>query len=182
MASGGERRRSQNIGHRLAASYVLGSGGPGKALGAAEGTEWGSVGKASLVAANRDCSTTSGGSRPTATSRQKAPSDTRILRRPADRADRLKCPAVVRRADDEALPSPAQVQAAGENRPTHSGEPHARGAAGRLNWLRAGVFGANDGIVSIAGIVVGVAGATAARGPIFTASLAGLVAGRCQCR
>lgn len=55
-------------------------------------------------------------------------------------------------------------------------EPHG-GAAGRLNWLRAGVLGANDGIVSVAGIVVGVAGATASRAPIFTAGLAGLVAG-----
>jgi VIT1/CCC1 family predicted Fe2+/Mn2+ transporter len=43
--------------------------------------------------------------------------------------------------------------------------------------LRAAVLGANDGIVSVAGIVVGVAGATSARGPIFTAGLAGLVAG-----
>ena len=33
----------------------------------------------------------------------------------------------------------------------------------RLNWLRAGVLGANDGIVSVAGPVVGVAGATTAR-------------------
>lgn len=56
-------------------------------------------------------------------------------------------------------------------------EPHAGAGAGRLNWLRAGVLGANDGIVSVAGIVVGVAGATAARGPIFTAGVAGLVAG-----
>lgn len=47
----------------------------------------------------------------------------------------------------------------------------------RLNWLRAGVLGANDGIVSTAGLVVGVAGATSARGAIFTAGLAGLVAG-----
>ncbi|WP_081288524.1 VIT family protein [Mycobacterium asiaticum] len=47
----------------------------------------------------------------------------------------------------------------------------------RLNWLRAAVLGANDGIVSVAGIVVGVAGATAQRGAIFTAGLAGLVAG-----
>jgi VIT1/CCC1 family predicted Fe2+/Mn2+ transporter len=39
------------------------------------------------------------------------------------------------------------------------------------------VLGANDGIVSVAGIVVGVAGATTHRGPIFTAGLAGLVAG-----
>ena len=49
--------------------------------------------------------------------------------------------------------------------------------ARRLNWLRAGVLGANDGIVSIAGLVVGVAGATSARSTIFTAGLAGLVAG-----
>ena len=48
---------------------------------------------------------------------------------------------------------------------------------GRLNWLRAGVLGANDGIVSVAGIVIGVAGATADRGAIFTAGLAGLVGG-----
>ena len=61
--------------------------------------------------------------------------------------------------------------------PTHDDEPHATGNAGKLNWLRAGVLGANDGIVSVAGIVVGVAGATASRGPIFTAGLAGLVAG-----
>lgn len=49
--------------------------------------------------------------------------------------------------------------------------------ASRLNWLRAGVLGANDGIVSTAGLVVGVAGATSDRGAIFTAGLAGLVAG-----
>ena len=57
----------------------------------------------------------------------------------------------------------------------HSGEPHGGGVAGRLNWLRAAVLGADDGIVSVAGIVVGVAGATTSRGPIFTAGLAGLV-------
>jgi VIT1/CCC1 family predicted Fe2+/Mn2+ transporter len=47
----------------------------------------------------------------------------------------------------------------------------------RLNWLRAGVLGANDGIVSTAGLVVGVAGATTARSPILTAGVAGLAAG-----
>lgn len=47
----------------------------------------------------------------------------------------------------------------------------------RLNWLRAAVLGANDGIVSVAGIVVGVAGAGAARPVIATAGVAGLVAG-----
>jgi VIT1/CCC1 family predicted Fe2+/Mn2+ transporter len=46
-----------------------------------------------------------------------------------------------------------------------------------LNWLRAGVLGANDGIVSTAGIVVGVAAATVARAPIMTAGIAGLTAG-----
>jgi vacuolar iron transporter family protein len=56
-------------------------------------------------------------------------------------------------------------------------EPHAPNVAGRLNWLRAGVLGANDGIVSVAGLVVGVAGATTSEEVIFTAGLAGLVAG-----
>jgi VIT1/CCC1 family predicted Fe2+/Mn2+ transporter len=59
----------------------------------------------------------------------------------------------------------------------HVGEPHRAGMSGRLNWLRAGVLGANDGIVSTAGLVVGVAGATTATGAIFTAGIAGLVAG-----
>ena len=75
-------------------------------------------------------------------------------------------------------PDPSHVSAAPDSvLPTHAEEPHTSGNAGRLNWLRAGVLGANDGIVSVAGIAVGVAGATAARGPIFTAGLAGLVAG-----
>jgi len=60
---------------------------------------------------------------------------------------------------------------------THAGEPHDDTVSGRLNWLRAGVLGANDGIVSTAGLVVGVAGATTATGPILTAGIAGLVAG-----
>lgn len=47
----------------------------------------------------------------------------------------------------------------------------------RLNWLRAAVLGANDGIVSVAGLVVGVAGATSNQATILTAGLAGLVAG-----
>lgn len=59
----------------------------------------------------------------------------------------------------------------------HGDEPHGTGMAARLNWLRAGVLGANDGIVSTAGLVVGVAGATSSKGAIFTAGLAGLVAG-----
>ncbi|MFD5248488.1 VIT family protein [Amycolatopsis sp. NPDC058340] len=58
----------------------------------------------------------------------------------------------------------------------HPHEPHAD-LGGKLNWLRAGVLGANDGIVSVAGIVVGVAGATTDSTTIATAGIAGLVAG-----
>ncbi|TWP46929.1 VIT family protein [Lentzea tibetensis] len=46
-----------------------------------------------------------------------------------------------------------------------------------MNWLRAGVLGANDGIVSTASLVVGVAGATTALSQIMVAGLAGLFAG-----
>ena len=60
---------------------------------------------------------------------------------------------------------------------THAGEPHSGGLANRLNWLRAGVLGANDGIVSVSAIAVGVAGATPQLGPILAASVAGLVGG-----
>jgi VIT1/CCC1 family predicted Fe2+/Mn2+ transporter len=50
--------------------------------------------------------------------------------------------------------------------------------AAKLNWLRAGVLGANDGIVSTAGLVMGVAGANPSNtGAIFIAGVAGLVAG-----
>ncbi|MDP2774533.1 MAG: VIT family protein [Nocardioides sp.] len=59
----------------------------------------------------------------------------------------------------------------------HDDEPHENGIRGRLNWLRAGVLGANDGIVSTAGLVVGVAGATTDRDAIMIAGVAGLVAG-----
>lgn len=47
----------------------------------------------------------------------------------------------------------------------------------RLNWLRAGVLGANDGIISTAGLVIGVAAASTSASEIATAGTAGLVAG-----
>ncbi len=59
----------------------------------------------------------------------------------------------------------------------HPDEPHDDTIGSRLNWLRAAVLGANDGIVSVAGIVMGVAGATSVTHAIFVAGLAGLVAG-----
>jgi VIT1/CCC1 family predicted Fe2+/Mn2+ transporter len=47
----------------------------------------------------------------------------------------------------------------------------------RIGWLRAAVLGANDGIVSTASLIVGVAAASADKGPVLVAGLAGLVAG-----
>ncbi|MFJ3819508.1 VIT1/CCC1 transporter family protein [Streptomyces nodosus] len=59
---------------------------------------------------------------------------------------------------------------------THD-EAHGGALGERLNWLRAAVLGANDGIVSTAGLVVGVAGATTERSTLLAAGLAGLLAG-----
>jgi VIT1/CCC1 family predicted Fe2+/Mn2+ transporter len=59
----------------------------------------------------------------------------------------------------------------------HADEPHAESMSSRLNALRAAVLGANDGIVSVAGLVMGVAGATTDRHQIFVAGIAGLVSG-----
>lgn len=50
-------------------------------------------------------------------------------------------------------------------------------SAERLNWLRAGVLGANDGIVSVAATVVGVAGAATGVSTLAVAGVAALVAG-----
>ncbi|WP_375388732.1 VIT1/CCC1 transporter family protein [uncultured Amnibacterium sp.] len=57
---------------------------------------------------------------------------------------------------------------------THGAAPD---RAGRANTLRAGVLGANDGIVSVAAIVVGVAGASAGHGAVLLAGLAALIGG-----
>ncbi|UXP33379.1 VIT family protein [Reichenbachiella agarivorans] len=47
----------------------------------------------------------------------------------------------------------------------------------RSNWLRAAILGANDGIISTASIVIGVAAASSTREPVILAGVAGLVAG-----
>ena len=47
----------------------------------------------------------------------------------------------------------------------------------RIGWLRAAVLGANDGIVSTASLMVGVAAASASRGSILLTGVAGLMAG-----
>lgn len=58
-------------------------------------------------------------------------------------------------------------------RPSHR-EAHRSGRAG---WLRAAVLGADDGIISTASLVIGVAASNASRGAVLVAGLAGLVAG-----
>ncbi len=56
--------------------------------------------------------------------------------------------------------------------------PHQeRHLVARIGWLRAAVLGANDGIVSTASLIIGVAAASVARGDILIAGVAGLVAG-----
>ena len=52
-----------------------------------------------------------------------------------------------------------------------------RHLTGRIGWLRASVLGANDGIVSTASLIVGVAAASAVRNDVVVAGIAGLVAG-----
>lgn len=56
-------------------------------------------------------------------------------------------------------------------------EPHATGVSSKLNWLRAGVLGANDGIVSVAGLLMGVAAAGAGSKEIMTAGMAAVASG-----
>src|SRR6476619_1151546 len=56
-------------------------------------------------------------------------------------------------------------------------ELHRGSQTSKLNWLRASVLGANDGIVSVAGLVIGVAGAGGSSSAIATAGLAGIAAG-----
>jgi len=59
----------------------------------------------------------------------------------------------------------------------HQYEFHTSPAGARLNWLRASVLGANDGIVSIAGLLFGIAGATSSESIIFASGIAGIIAG-----
>ncbi len=60
---------------------------------------------------------------------------------------------------------------------THAWYDTVGDVGGRLGWLRAAVMGANDGIVSVAGILIGVAGAAAEHATLLTAGVAGLSAG-----
>ena len=64
-----------------------------------------------------------------------------------------------------------------DENPQHFHDEMGDHVGSRLNWLRAAVLGANDGIVSTAGVVMGVAGATDDRGVIVIAGIAALTAG-----
>lgn len=59
----------------------------------------------------------------------------------------------------------------------HSNEPHQSSETSKLNWLRAGVLGANDGIVSTALVLLSVIAAGSSRGAILTAGAAAVIAG-----
>lgn len=59
----------------------------------------------------------------------------------------------------------------------HNSPHHEQHKSHRNGWLRAGVLGANDGIVSTASLIIGVAAANAAQADILLAGVAGLVAG-----
>ena len=56
----------------------------------------------------------------------------------------------------------------------HSDDPH---LISRSGWLRAAVLGANDGVISVASLIIGMAAASASPEIVFTTALAGLVAG-----
>ena len=64
-----------------------------------------------------------------------------------------------------------------DEEPQHFHDEMGDHVGSRLNWLRAAVLGANDGIVSTAGVVMGVAGATDDRSVIVIAGIAALTAG-----
>ncbi|MBI3630813.1 MAG: VIT family protein [Candidatus Sungbacteria bacterium] len=56
-------------------------------------------------------------------------------------------------------------------------EWHVKGAAAQMNWLRAAVLGANDGIISLAALIVGVASVVSSVSHILVTGIAGLLAG-----
>ncbi len=63
------------------------------------------------------------------------------------------------------------------DRTYHPDEPHGQGHRAQLNWLRAGVLGANDGIVSIAALLLGVIATGLGEGAILLAGIASTIAG-----
>jgi len=75
------------------------------------------------------------------------------------------------------MPARQRFTKRGASPATHQQVEQSEHSGARLNWLRAGVLGANDGIVATSGLVIGVAAAGAGNLAILTAGLAGLAAG-----
>lgn len=98
-----------------------------------------------------------------------------LLDTPATHTGRAPAAAVGRRPGPTA-PVARDAPAAPERRATDHGERRSSRSE-RVNRLRAGVLGANDGIVSVAGLAVGVAGATTDTRWLLIAGLAALIAG-----
>ena len=103
---------------------------------------------------------------------------------PAPRPARPTAASDAARAATSTGDTPGQIDDVVEVQPLPTGEgsavdePHGNGRLqARLNWLRAGVLGANDGIISTAGVVVGVAAATQSANAILIAGVASVVAG-----
>jgi VIT1/CCC1 family predicted Fe2+/Mn2+ transporter len=71
----------------------------------------------------------------------------------------------------------ANVETLGTRIMAERKRPREKHRTGRIGWLRAAVLGANDGIVSTASLVIGVAAAGAPRSQVLVAGIAGLVAG-----
>ncbi|WP_223906658.1 VIT1/CCC1 transporter family protein [Actinomyces capricornis] len=98
----------------------------------------------------------------------------------------VSCPTAIVLSDQGALacqgasarPGRAPAPEGAASLPGAAPQSQASELASRLNWLRAGVLGANDGIVSVAGLVIGVAAANPGRSAIIlTAGVAGILAG-----
>jgi vacuolar iron transporter family protein len=70
-----------------------------------------------------------------------------------------------------------QLRLADPVEPRLSETPPERHFAGRSSWIRAGVLGANDGLISTGSLIAGVAASNASRSAILTAGIAGLTAG-----
>lgn len=84
---------------------------------------------------------------------------------------------VTRRAPSPGGAGRRTVREAGSGLAETPGEFYGGRIATRLNWLRAGVMGANDGIVSTGSLVVGVAGAAVSNGALAASGLAAVTAG-----
>jgi VIT1/CCC1 family predicted Fe2+/Mn2+ transporter len=81
-------------------------------------------------------------------------------------------------ADVEAAPDPSSTKPA--DHPSGGNDDGGVNYMARAQWLRAAVLGANDGLVSVASLMIGVSAANSAKKTMLVSGLAGLVAGACS--